>query len=155
VTLTPEERHRIVHLRLDGMTVRAVAEETGHAPNTVTKAWRLHMAESASVRREDIDAQREEIAQRLEMAAHEAREAGEEARKARDWAGHVRYLREEREALRVVARLTGIDRPLAPPSSAVSLQDHVDARERLAEYVQSIAEQAQADARGVGYPQPD
>lgn len=138
MTLTSEERDEIVRLRLDGMTVRAVAKETGHAPNTVTRAWRLHMEESATVRRDDLDVQREEIVLRLEQAAWEAREAGHQAREAGDRVGHVRYLREERDALREIARLTLPDRMPPSPPPPVERMHPAEEREllkaRLIEY---------------------
>lgn len=148
MTLTAAERDRIVQLRLDGLTVRAVAEETGHAPNTVTKAWRLHMEESATVRRDDLDVQREEIVLRLEQAAWEAREAGTEAREAGDRVGHVRYLREERDALREIARLTLPDRMPPPPPPTVERIDPEEARERLKAHLLQYCEP-------VEHPQPE
>lgn len=138
MALTTEERQKVVDLRIAGMTIRAIAEQTSHAPQTVQRVWRHYLAERAQDRRDEVEAHHQEMIERYVAQAQEAREEALLCRQERDRAGHRAYLREEREALREVARLTGLDAPVQ-----VHLSGHVDVnvaedRDRLADYVADL-----------------
>lgn len=112
MALTTDERQEIVDLRIAGLSIRTVAERTDHAPQTVQRVWRSYLAERSQDRRDEIEAHHQEVIERYTAQAQEAREEALMCRKEGDRAGHRAYLREEREALREVVRLTGLDQPL-------------------------------------------
>jgi hypothetical protein len=112
MALTTDQRQKIVDLRLAGITIRTVAEETDHAPQTVQRVWREYLAGRAQDRRDEIEAHHQELIERFVTQAQEAREEALLCRREGDRVGHRAYLREEREALREVVKLTGLDAPL-------------------------------------------
>lgn len=160
MTLTNEQRNSIVDMRLQGMTVRQVANQTGHAVNTVTKAWRSYMADHAVIRREEVEAHREELVQRAEQVANNARteavkfrrveklvvnEDGEEELKVEregNPAAYQRLLGVELQALRDIARLTGADLPVqVEVTGQMNVNVTVDeARKRLTEHLVGLCQ---------------
>lgn len=112
MALTTDQRQEIVDLRIAGLSIRTVAERTEHAPQTVQRVWRAYLAERSQDRHDEIEAHHQEVIERYTAQAQEAREEALMCRKEGDRAGHRAYLREEREALREVVRLTGLDQPL-------------------------------------------
>jgi hypothetical protein len=107
--LTPEQRQAIVDHRLNGVPVAAVIQMTGHARQTVINVFRDYMSEHADEHRAEIEQVRVMLVARHERAAFTARVEGERAKQDGDTPAHARYLREERESLREIARLTGAE----------------------------------------------
>lgn len=153
MTTTNDQRNEIVDLRLQGMTVRQVSAQTGHATNTVMKAWRAYMAEHARVRADEVDAHREELVQRAEHVAQQARTealkfrrveqevVGEDGRRALEVvregnaAAYGRLLGVELQALREIARLTGAESAVKVDLSGQVDVTISDPRDRLTEYL--------------------
>ena len=136
--LTPEQRQTIIDHRLNGVPVRAVVQLTGHASKTVVNVFRDYLTETANERREELEQIRAGLVERHERAAFIARTQGDKARDDGDTAAHARYLREERDSLREVARLTGADLPVKVEVSGTVDVNVADPRERLAEYLLSL-----------------
>lgn len=153
MTLSTEERNRIVELRLQGATVRQAAATTGHAVNTVTEAWRRYMRENATVRQDELESYREELVQRAEQVAQNARTEASKFRRVEreekdsegkpytmvvregNAAAYQRLLSVELAALREIARLTGADSAVKVDVSGQVDVAVVDPRERLTEYL--------------------
>jgi hypothetical protein len=156
MALTIEQRNEIVELRLQGATVRQTAQQTGHAVNTITKAWRSYMAEHAAVRKEEVEARREELVQRAEHVAQQARsEAGKYRRiektavengervikveREGNAGAYQRLLTVELQALREIARLTGADLPVqVEVSGTLDVNVAVSDQRRLADYAADL-----------------
>jgi transposase-like protein len=109
--LTPDERDRIVELKLNRVPVRAIAEQVGTTTTTVQKTWNVYIKETASERAEKMAETREELILRQERIATDARHGAMRARRDENPSAETRYLAEERAALREIARLTGSDAP--------------------------------------------
>jgi transposase-like protein len=124
--LTPDERERIVELRLNRVPVRTVATEVGCQTKTVQAVWKRWLDETSAERSASLERTREELVQRHERIATDARLGYLRARRDNDRAAEVRYLAEERNALREIARLTGADAPVQVAHTHVTL-DALDA----------------------------
>lgn len=109
--LTPDERDRIVELKLNRVPVRAIAEQVGCATKTVQDTWQRWLEETADERAGRLESTREELIQRNERIATDARLGVMRSRRDSDTSAEVRFLAEERAALREIARLTGSDAP--------------------------------------------
>lgn len=138
--LTPDERNTIIEHRLNGVPVRAVVQLTGHATQTVVNVYRDYLAETVDERRQEIEQVRAGLVDRHERAAFTARLEGEAAKQRGDTTAHVRYLREERDSLREVARLTGAEAALKVDANVSVQVDVRDPRERLAEYLVGLCQ---------------
>lgn len=138
--LTPDERQTIIEHRLNGIPVRAVVQMTGHASQTIVNVFRDYLAETVDERRAEIEQVRAGLVDRHERAAFTARLEGEAAKQRGDVTAHARYLREERDSLREIARLTGADLPVkVQVSGSVDVNVTVeDARRRLTEYLTGL-----------------
>lgn len=108
MALTPEQRDRIIALRLDGHSVREVAAETGHALQTVSDYWHRYLAETSQDRRPALDLRREELLQRYERNAAAARAGAVAALEAGEYGPAARFLSAELSALRRVEELDGL-----------------------------------------------
>lgn len=139
MALTDDQRQEIVDLRIAGLSIRTVAERTDHAPQTVQRVWRSYLADRAVDRRDEIEAHHQEMIERYTAQAQEAREEALMCRSEGDRAGHRAYLREEREALREVVRLTGLDQPMRLElSGSVDVNVALDDQRALAEYAAEL-----------------
>lgn len=150
MALTVEQKQNIVDLRLAGVTVRQIQDQTGHSTNTVQKVWSDYLTQSAVDRRDEVEARREELILRHERIADRARlEAAKFRRKVDQESGRVledgnpsayaRLLREERDALREVARLTGADAPVRVEHSGSVGVDLSPDREALFHRMMNLA----------------
>jgi len=110
--LTPDQRNEIVEHRLNGVPVANVIKITGHARQTVINVFRDYMAEHREAYAAEVEQVRVGLVAQHERAAFTARMEGEAAKQAGDSRAHARYLREERDSLREVARLTGAELPV-------------------------------------------
>jgi acyl-CoA reductase-like NAD-dependent aldehyde dehydrogenase len=107
--LTPDEHDRIIELKLDRVPVRAIAEQVSCTVQTVQRTWHKWLADTAAERSAALEGTREELIQRQQRIAADARRGAMSARKAGRGTEEVRFLAEERAALREIARLTGSD----------------------------------------------
>jgi DNA-directed RNA polymerase specialized sigma24 family protein len=138
-TLTPDQRQTIIEHRLNGVPVRAVAERLEHSSRTVVNVFRDYLEETKEERADEVEQVRQSLVSRHEQAAFTAHECGEAAKREGDKTGHARYLREEREALREIARLTGADRPVQVElSGSVDVNVSVVQQRQLAEYAAEL-----------------
>ena len=133
--LTPDQRQAIVDHRLNGVPVAAVIQMTGHARQTVINVFRDYMAEHADEHRAEIEQVRVMLVARHEQAAFVARASGEQARQEGDRGSHARYLKEERDSLREIARLTGAESAVKVDVSGQVDVTITDPRDRLTEYL--------------------
>jgi hypothetical protein len=109
--LTPEERERIIEMKLNRVPVRAIAAQIGATTRTVQETWRKWIEATAAERAGRLESTREELIQRHDRIATDARVGVLRARRDADSAAEARFLAEERAALREIARLTGSDAP--------------------------------------------
>lgn len=139
--LTPDQRQEIITHRLNGVPVRAVVQLTGHASQTVVNVFREYREQTAAERAEELEQVRAGLVERHEDAAFVSREEAKAARRREDWVTFTRCLREERDSLREVARLTGADLPVKVEVSGqvtVSVQQEREAlKARLVAMCQS------------------
>lgn len=129
--LTPDEHDRIVELKLDRVPVRAIAQDVGCTVQTVQRTWHKWLADTAEERSAALEATREELIQRQQRIASDARKGAMLARGANQQATEVRFLAEERAALREIARLTGSDAPTkidqtGPAFQVLYIREEVD-----------------------------
>lgn len=103
--LTPEERERIVDLRLQRVTIRAIANDVGCTTQTVQKVWNRYLKERAEERRADVEMQFEEALARLEKNATDARRGYLKAVRDDDDKAAAGYLAQERAALVEMAKM--------------------------------------------------
>jgi hypothetical protein len=137
--LTPDERQTVIEHRLNGVPVRAVVQLTGHASQTVVNVFRDYLEETRQERADEVEQVRQSLVTRHERAAFTARIEGEAAKQEGDRVAHARYLREEREALREIARLTGADRPVQVElSGSLDVNVSVVEQRQLAEYAAEL-----------------
>lgn len=120
--LTPDEHDRIIELKLDRVPVRSIAEQVGCTLQTVQRTWHKWLADTAEERSAALEATREELIQRQQRIASDARKGAMLARGSNQPANEVRFLAEERAALREIARLTGSDAPTKVEQTGPSLQ---------------------------------
>lgn len=131
--LTLDEIDRIVELRLNRITYKAIAAEVGCDKDTVASHWNRWLDQTSEERRAQLERKRTEVIERLDSTAANARRAAirarselpaDEAAKA-----EARFLAEERQALIGLARVAGYDAPISV-SGQIELTDD-DAREAL------------------------
>lgn len=120
--LTPDERDRIIELKLDRVPVRDIAELVGCTVTTVQRTWHGWLSETAEERAEALAKTREELVQRQERIAIDARRGAARAKAAGKAGDEVKFLAEERAALREIARLTGSDAPTKIEQSGPGFQ---------------------------------
>ncbi len=106
--LTPDERERIVELRLAGVPVRTVAAEVGTTTKTVMATTKRELAERARAFSAKTDATLAKLVSRHLSAADSAAIAAEQALTRGDDAAAVRHMAEERARLQEVAKLSGL-----------------------------------------------
>lgn len=135
MTLTIEQRQNILGQRLNGVPVTAVVQATGHGRATVIKVFRDYLAETVEDRREEVEQTRQSLVARHEQAAFTARMEGQRARQDGEHTLHTKYLREERDSLREVARLTGAESAVKVDVSGQVDVTVTDPRDRLTEYL--------------------
>jgi transposase-like protein len=105
--LTPEERERIVEMRLAGVSVRQVAAEVGTSTKTVVATTKAHLRERAAAFSEKTDATVARLVSRHLAAADAAALAAEQALAADDASSAARMWAEERARLVEVGKLLG------------------------------------------------
>lgn len=133
--LTPDQRQAIIDHRLNGVPVAAVVQMTGHGRQTIINVFRDYMTEHAEEHRAEIEQVRVMLVARHERAAFTARVEGERAKQDGDTSAHARYLREERDSLREIARLTGAESAMKVDVSGQVDVTVNDPRDRLTEYL--------------------
>lgn len=157
--LTPDERDRIVEMRLRGVPVRTVAAEIDTTTKTVQRVWSAYLDETAQERAEATERTRSELIARQDRIARDAHRRYEAAvadattaAEPKDAAAFQRValaaLAEERQALREIERLTGA---AAPTRTEVTGRDGgpielEGPKERLAALLSNLAEVTQASA---------
>jgi transposase-like protein len=119
--LTEDERDRIVELRLNGVPVRTVATQVGTTTKTVQATWQRWLRDTAEERSATLEAVREELIQRMTQVADDARRGHIRARADGDVTAAARWLAEERQALRELARIQGLDVQKVELSGAVGV----------------------------------
>jgi len=140
MALTRSEKDDIIEQRLRGVPVMTIAKRTGHSHTTIVKVYKQWLEDTAQDRADELDGIRATLVQRHEQSAFVARAAGEQARQNGDTSAHARYLREERDSLREIARLTGADLPVkVEVSGQVDVNVHDD-RDQLANYVAELCQ---------------
>jgi len=123
--MTPDEIDRIVEMKLDHATEKQIMAEVGIQGRTVRKHWRAWLASQAEERAESIAVEREQISARYErIALHAARQYL--AAVADDRHADARgYLAEQRQALKELARVQGLE---APVRQEVTVHGDLDQR---------------------------
>lgn len=106
--LTPDEKERIVEMRLRGTPVREVAKAIPTTPRTVVDTFKVWCAERAVAFAEELEPTRAATIARLGRIADDARRAYDSAEKDGD---RARFLAEERQALASLAKLAGFEAP--------------------------------------------
>ena len=109
--LTPEEKERIIEMRLNRVPVRSVAEQLNVNPSTVQRTWGRYIKNAMTERIGALEETRETLIQRQDRIATDARIGVIRSRRDGDSAAEARFLSEERASLREIARLTGSDAP--------------------------------------------
>ena len=104
--LTPDERERIVTLRLSGVSIREVAKQIPTTTATVQAVFRAYMEERSAQFASEVELERAKILSRLERIANDAAFLALSAEKEGD---RTRAMAEERQALAQMAKLLGID----------------------------------------------
>jgi transposase-like protein len=106
--LTPEEREQIITLRLQGVSVRAVAAQVDTSTKSVVAVTKTFLAERAAAFSAKTDATLNKLVTRHLAAADAAAVAAERAFELDDHATAAKYLAEERARLQEVAKLSGL-----------------------------------------------
>lgn len=106
--LTPAEREQVITLRLQGMPVRAVAEQVRTSTKTVVAVMKAYLAERSEAFDAVADATVEKIVTRHLAAADAAAVAAEAALAEGDSAAATKFLAEERARLDAVSKLAGL-----------------------------------------------
>jgi acyl-CoA reductase-like NAD-dependent aldehyde dehydrogenase len=120
--LTPEERDRIIELKLDRVPVREIAELVDCTVTTVQRTWHAWLDSTAKERAGKLERVRQELIQRQQRIASDARRGAARARGEGKAADEQRFLAEERAALREIARMTGSDAPTKIEQTGSPLQ---------------------------------
>lgn len=120
--LTPEERERIIELKLDRVPVREIAQVIDCTVTTVQKVWHQWLDSTAKERASRLERVRQELIQRHQRIAADARRGANRARTEGKAGDETRFLSEERAALREIARLTGSDAPTKIEQSGPAFQ---------------------------------
>lgn len=132
--LSEEQKDRIVELKLSQIPVRAIAAEIPCAVNTVTDHWRKWLDETAEDRREHLERHREQVVARLEHNAAEARRGAIRSRAATGvdpderLRAEARFLAVERQALRQLSQVAGLDAPTRVQMSFETMTEDEAAR---------------------------
>ena len=140
MALTQNQRDEIIEQRLMGVPVAVVAKRTDHSHTTIVKVHKEWLAATARDRADELEALQASLVYRHEQAAFVARASGEQARQEGDKGSHIRYLKEERDSLREIARLTGAESAVKVDVSGQVDVTLVDERELLAEYVAGLCQ---------------
>jgi transposase-like protein len=106
--LTPDEKERIVEMRLRGTPVREVAKAIPTTTRTVVSTFKEWCVERAAEFADELEPTRAATIARLERIADDARRAYDTAEKDGD---RARFLAEERQALATLAKLSGFEAP--------------------------------------------
>jgi hypothetical protein len=138
MALTQGDKDHIVEQRLKGVPVLTIARTTEHSHTTIVKVFKDWLRETAQDRADELEAIRETLVHRHEQAAFVARASGEQARQEGNVTAHVKYLKEERDSLREVAKLTGAEAAVKVDVSATVDLAVSDPRELLAEYLLAL-----------------
>lgn len=140
MALTDDQKQAIITQRLQGAPVTTVMAVTGHARQTVISVYRDYLASVSHDRSDEVEALRLSLVFRHEQSAFVAKMEAERSRQDGDRAAHTRYLKEERDSLREIARLTGAESAVkVDVSGQVDVTLH-DEREQLAEYVAGLCQ---------------
>lgn len=137
--LLPEERDRIIELKLSRVPVRAIAAQVGTTTATVQKVWKKHLADNAKARAGRLESERSEVLLRLDQVAADARRGFEKAMENADFGAAARFLAEERQAIGQRAKSTGLDVQKIDVSGQVDLRA-ITWVEELAAPVEGIAQ---------------
>jgi acyl-CoA reductase-like NAD-dependent aldehyde dehydrogenase len=137
--LTPDEKDRIVELKLDRVPVREIAQLVDCTVTTVQRTWHAWLDSTARERASKLERVRQELIQRQQRIAADARRGSARARQEGKAGDEQRFLAEERAALREIARLTGSDAPTKIEQTGPGLQVLV---------IREEVDGAQADAAG-------
>lgn len=127
--LTLEEIDRIVELKLNQVPVRAIATEVGVAANTVVDHWHKWLDATTEDRREQLERHRSATIARLDHVAVNARRGAIRARTSSGLSeddrarAEVRYLAEERQALRALSTVAGFDAPIRVTGSFTTMTE--------------------------------
>lgn len=128
--LTPDEEDRIVELKLNRVSVRAIAAEMSCSLNTVQDRWNKYLAGMADTRADQLDAIRSEAIARLDQVAFDARMGVVRARQAGDHPSVARYLDVEARAILAAAKLSGADMPVRMEHSGAIEQTGTEPAQR-------------------------
>lgn len=121
IRLSPDQRDRIVEMRLDRVPVRTIAKEVGCTPRTVMLWWKKWLAEVSEERRAELEGARTEALARLDKVAEDARKGALRARSNDDPAAEARFLNIEQQAIMSAAKLEGLDVQKVEHSGAVGI----------------------------------
>lgn len=132
--LTPEEKDRIIELKLDRVPVREIAELVDCTVTSVQRTWHQWLDSTAKERASKLERVRQELIQRQQRIAADARRGASRARVDGKAGDETRFLAEERAALREIARLTGSDAPTkieqtGPAFQVLVIREEVDGAE--------------------------
>ena len=89
--------------------MREVAKRVGTTPLTVQRHWHKWLRATAEERAGALEEAREEIVQRLTQLADDARRAFTAALSVDDQSAAARWADQERQALKELARIQGLD----------------------------------------------
>lgn len=109
--LTEAEISQLVELKLDGCTVRTIAEQVGCHRDTVKVYWDRWLDDTLPDRREFLERRRSEVIANLQAIAGKAAQGAANARTVDDMGAEVRYLAEARQAWRALSTVAGFDAP--------------------------------------------
>jgi hypothetical protein len=126
----------IIERKLAGEDVRTIAGDLNHSTTTVVEVWHDWLKQIPMRDPEDLFRIRYELVVRHEQAAHEARLQGQRALADDNQNMHARYLAQERDSLKEIARLTGADLPVKIELSGEVV--HSGAKDKLADYLTGL-----------------
>ena len=134
--LTPDEIDRIVELRLNRISYRAIAEQMGCDKATAMLHWHKWLDDCDADRRANLERRRTEVIERLDSAAATARQGAIRARSQLDpieaAKAEARFLAEERQALLGLSKVAGYDAPMRVGVAWVPEMTDAEAAEILA-----------------------
>jgi dsDNA-binding SOS-regulon protein len=127
--LTPAEEHEIISRRLAGETVRDVATAVRRNPSTVQTIYKRFLDGETERLSEEREAERTHLILRYQQLADTAQRqiVAELAEAEPNPQAIGRYMAEERQALREIARVTGADAPTKVEHSGGVTVETVDA----------------------------
>ena len=152
MSLTDEERDRIIADRLGGATVRAICRQYGHSPNTVVAVYREHCAQYGhELAEHNLATHAEQILEARRVADWARQEAVKYQRVTEDGkidgkvvhegnpAAFARLLALELSAHRHLAKLTGAESPVRVEVDArVEVDVALEDQRKLADYVAEL-----------------